>query len=41
MFTNYQQGFAGSNPLVGFMVRSIKKVPVTPRALVVNGTLSP
>ena len=29
-------GFAGSKPLAGFMVRSIKRVPEIPRDLVVN-----
>ena len=34
-------GFAGSKPLGGFMVRSIKRVPGTPRDLVLKSKLSP
>ena len=34
-------GFAGSEPIGDFMVRSIKWVPETPRDLVGNGKLSP
>ena len=33
-------GFAGSKPPGGFIIRSIKRVPRTPREVVVNSKLS-